>query len=134
MKKLLFICFGFFLLVSCTTRVTPKKVDRIIVKDSWKITSFMFNGEQISDQFGDKKIGFGEDGDVQFIPTAGETGSWNTGTEKKPTLLYIQGFVSEPYFNLNDDWSVIECSSSSIKLESQVGSVTNSITLIKVSN
>lgn len=94
----------------------------------------MFNGEQIVDQFGDENIGFGEDGDVQFIPSVGESGSWNTGTDKKPTLLYIQGFVTEPYFKLNDDWSVVECSNSSIKLESQVGSVTNSITLIKVSN
>lgn len=117
---------------ACTTYVSPKKVERIITVDSWKITSFIFNGTDIASQFSDKTVGFGESGTITFFPTIVETGSWTTSSGRKPTLLYIQGFVADPYFNLNDDWTVVECGKFTVKLESEVGSTTNTITLIKI--
>lgn len=121
-----------FVLNACETYVTPKKVERKVVKNKWLITSFYFNGENIKDQFSQKYLVFSESGTVMFTPTVNESASWTTGTSKKPTLLYINGFVTAPYFYLNDDWTVVNCSNSSIQLESTIGNVTNSITLLNI--
>ena len=51
---LLSIFLGVFLLAglsSCEKRVTPNKVERIFQKDSWKITSFIFQDQNIEDNF-----------------------------------------------------------------------------------
>ncbi len=131
-RPILVMVFSLFVFTGCSSYVTPKKVDRVISVDSWKITQFNFNGTNIAADFSGKTLGFGESGSVTVLPGAGESGSWNSSLNRKPTLLYIQGFVTTPYFYLNDDWTVVECSKSTIKLESSVGSVTNTVTMIKV--
>jgi len=129
--SVLFI-FAFSALSGCSSYVSPKKVDRVISVDSWRITQFNFNGTDIAADFSGQTLGFGSSGSVTVLPGNGVSGSWNTSLNRKPTLLYIQGFTAVPYFYLNDDWTVVECSKTTIKIESTVGSVTNSVTFLKV--
>lgn len=131
----IFLLFALFIpLSSCEKRVTPNKLSRIITKDSWRITSFSFNGDNIASSFTDKTFGFEgkKEGSLTVLPFTGLKGSWSSGLNKKPTILYISSFVDAPYFYLNDDWTVVTCSKKTITLESVVGSVTNKITLTKV--
>lgn len=121
-------------LSGCQNYVTPKKVDRIISKDGWKITNFNFEGQDVTSEFNGKIFGFGESGSITVLPFTGVTGKWNTGLNKKPTILYIQGFIDAPYFYLNDDWEVVECSKSTFKLESSSGSYLNKVTFKKDEN
>lgn len=131
-KSIFAISAVLFLLMACSSYVRPKKVERIITKEKWKITKFMFDGEDIASSFAEKTFGFGESGNILVLPANGESGSWTVGLNSKPTLLYIQGFTTEPYFFLNDDWTVVEASKTNIKLESEVGSVTNKVELLRV--
>lgn len=128
----LFFAMALGLTFGCSTYVSPKKVNRLISVDSWKIVKFEFNGMDIAADFSGQTFGFGESGSVSVLPGIGVSGSWNTSLNRKPTLLYIQGFTATPYFYLNDDWTVLECSKTRIKLESTVGSLTNSVTFLKV--
>lgn len=122
-----------FIMSGCETYVTPKKVERIIPKDNWRVTTFSFAGQDLSDEFEDIILVFGESGSITTFPTSsGETGVWSVSSDKKPTLLYISGFVVQPYFFLNDDWEVTECSKTRIRLKSDNGSTSNSMTLVKV--
>jgi len=130
------LLFGFFLIfgmTSCERRVTPNKLERIISKDSWMISNFYFEGENIEDGFAGKTLGFGDEtGSLTVLPYDGITGHWHVSTGKKPTLLNIYAFTDSLYFNLNDDWTVSTCSSSTIRLESETGTYINKLTLTKV--
>ena len=117
---------------SCETRITPNKVERVITKDSWSITLFLFQGQNIETNYTGKTLDFSENGVVSVAPFSGISGNWNAGLGKKPSLLYIGGFVDTNYFMLNDDWEITACSKSSIKLQSENGEFVNKITLTKV--
>lgn len=130
------LVLGIFLIIgtsSCEKRVTPKKLERIITKDSWRISNFYFEGQNIESAYANKTLGFGdEDGSLTVLPYEGITGHWHASLGKKPTLIYIYAFTDSLYFNLNDDWTVSTCSKSTIQLESESGSFVNKITLTRV--
>lgn len=135
--KQFFLVTGLFILLflvySCESYVTPNKVERILPKDTWRITTFSFGGVSLSDSLDNVTLGFGESGSITAFPTSsGETGSWSVSSGKKPTILYISGFFAEPYFFLNDDWEVTECSKDRMRLISDNGATSNSMTLVKV--
>lgn len=125
----LFLMFG---TTSCEKRVTPKKVQRIIMKDSWRISNFFFEGQNIESSFEGRTLGFGEADELLPLPNTGIQGHWRTSTDKKPTILYMAAFYDSLFFSLNDDWTVTTCSKSTINLESESGSFLNKITLIRV--
>lgn len=127
--------FLIFSITSCERRVTPNKVERIISKDSWMITHFYFEGQNIESAYTGQMLGFGdESGSLTVLPYTGIEGHWHVSTGKKPTLLNIYAFTDSLYFNLNDDWTVNSCSNSTIRLESESGSYLNSLTLTKIEN
>lgn len=132
---LLSLILGAFLLTglnSCEKRVPPNKVERIIAKDSWQITFFLYEDQNIEGSYSAVTLGFGESGSLTILPSTGVTGSWEMGLGKKPTLLYLSGFFDPVYFKFNDDWTVVSCSKKIIRLESQSGAFLNQITLTKV--
>ena len=119
-------------LFSCEKYVTPNKVIKKISVDSWQITQFVFQDTTITNEFMNVQFGFGEDGPIVVIGQQGVSGNWSVGENKEPTVLYISSFLQDPFFKLNDDWTVTTCSKSTIRLESENGSFTNQITLQKV--
>jgi hypothetical protein len=132
---LLSIVLGAFLLTglnSCEKRVSPNKVERIITKDSWQITAFLYEDQNIEGSYSAITLGFGESGSLSLLPSTGVTGNWELGLGKKPTLLYLSGFFDPAYSLFNDDWTVVTCSKKTIRLESESGAFLNQITLTKV--
>jgi hypothetical protein len=132
---LLSIFLGVFLLSglnSCEKGVSPNKVGRVIVKGSWRITSFLYEDNNIEGSYNAITLGFGESGSLTVLPSTGTSGSWEMGISKNPSLLYITGFFEPMFFILNEDWEVVSCSNKIIMLESQNGAFLNQITLRKI--
>lgn len=117
---------------SCEKRVTQHKTERIIVKDTWSITNFLFEGQNIELMYAGQTLDFSDNGRISVVPFSGVSGSWNAGLGKNPSLLYISGFIDSNYFAFNDDWTVTTISKQSIRLESDNGGELNKITLTKV--
>lgn len=132
---LLSLILGAFLLTglsSCEKRVTPNKVERIITKDSWKINLFVFEDQNIEDNFNAVTFDFNETDGITALPTITYAGNWDVGLNKKPTILNIFNVFEPSYAALNDDWTVVTCGNSSITLESQNGQFLNTITMVKI--
>ena len=119
---------------ACEKHVTPSKVERKITVDSWQITSFTFLDSIVQLDYTNKLFGFGEGGGIIIQNEPGTGGHWSLGLDKKPTILYINGFLYYPYTQLNDDWEVTTCSDSKFTLLSENGSYTNSVTFMKLEN
>lgn len=130
--QLLLILSSAVLLSSCAKWTNPKKVDRIITKDSWRVTLFYAYGDNLESQFANVRLGFGDEGSLTVLDTQGVSGTWSLSLDNKPTTLYLSTFQDEPYFFLNDDWEVKTCSKQEITLESQNGTFINKLTLTKV--
>ena len=127
------LIIGLVVLTSCEKRVTPNKLERIVVRDSWRIGSFMFEGQDIEDVYDGKTFEFTENGKINvLLDTNGIQGNYNIGLNKEPTKMYFSGFYDSLYYSLNDDWIVTSCSNSSMRFESQNGSDLNVIRFIKV--
>jgi|TARA_B110000902_G_scaffold145684_1_gene168089 hypothetical protein len=132
---LLSIFLGVFLLAglsSCEKRVTPNKVERIFQKDSWKITSFIFQDQNIEDNFNAVTFDFNETNGITALPANMYAGNWDMGLNKKPTILNIFNVFEPSYSALNDDWTVVTCGNSLITLESQNGPFLNTIVFRKI--
>ncbi|MBL1281149.1 MAG: hypothetical protein COA33_012800 [Fluviicola sp.] len=118
------------LVSSCKKYTTPNKVSRIIVKDSWRIQSFFFQGNSITIDFASQVFSFEEEGGVLAKGITGNVGVWDVGANKNPAILYLSNFLNYPLMTLNDDWTVDSASKKEIKLSSGE----NSLSLIKVGN
>lgn len=118
-------------LLGCGKFTQPKRVERIISVDSWKVTHFFSGGENVTSQFEIGRLGFGDGGSLTILDVEGVTGSWNVSSSK-PTKLYINSIQTAPFDLLNDDWEVTLCKKKEIQLESDNGSFIDKITLTKV--
>ena len=132
-KQVLFASLLFVVLTSCEKRVTPNKVKRIIQKDSWRVSSFDFQDENIQLEFLSHEFTFGDDG-VVYIKTNNSPalGKWFVSIDKKPTHLYFYEFLTSPHDKMEDDWVVNTISNSSFSMESDNGAYVNAITFSKL--
>ena len=133
LKKGLFVSLLLVALTSCEKRVTPNKVERIIQKDSWRISSFVFQGESIQLEFLGHEFSFEDDG-VVYIKTNNlpVLGKWSVSIDKKPTHLYFYEFLTAPHDKMEDDWVVNTISNSTFTMESDNGAYVNTITFSKI--
>tara|TARA_R110002072_G_scaffold929_4_gene7498 strand:+ start:13249 stop:13674 length:426 start_codon:yes stop_codon:yes gene_type:complete len=118
------------LVSSCKKYTTPNRVSKVIVKDSWRIQSFFFQGNSITIDFSGQVFSFEDEGGVLAKGITGNVGVWDVGANKNPAILYLSNFLNYPMMTLNDDWTVDSCSKKEIKLSSGE----NSLSLIKVDN
>lgn len=119
------------LFISCEKHVTPDKVSRKIVQDSWNITNFVFADSLVTLEFADHGFAFSDDGGIAISNAPYAGGNWSVGLNKKPTVLYFTSFVEFPFTRLNDDWEVETCSSDRITLYSKNGSIENRVTFVR---
>ena len=132
-KKGIFVSLLFVALTSCEKRVTPNKVDRIIQKGSWRMSSFVFQGASIQLDYLNNVFSFEDDGVVYITSNlAPVTGKWSVSIDKKPTHLYFYEFLTAPHDKLEDDWVVNTISNTDFTMESDNGSYVNTITFTKI--
>ena len=128
-----FLIVSFVVLSSCEKRVTPNKLERIVQKDTWRIGSFIFQGQAIEDVYNGKTFEFTENGKVKVLEADTLTqGNYNIWLNKEPTTMYFSGFYDSLYYSLNDDWIVTSVSNSSMEFESQNGPSLHTLRFIKV--
>lgn len=120
------------ILLSCDKYVTPSKVERKITKDRWYMDSFIFLDTIITEDFTSKYFSFGEEGQITIQNDNVNSGIWEVGLDKDPTVLYISGFSNLPFSLLNDDWEVTTCSDEEFSLRSENGSYENRIVFKKL--
>ncbi|MFN5984992.1 MAG: hypothetical protein ACK46Y_06055 [Fluviicola sp.] len=124
MKKFFFLSVLLLVVIaSCKTKTTPRKVERYLPGEFWKVTNFTDNGVNLTANYSDYLIGFSESGSAsvkisgQFDPV---NGAWSVGTGKNPAILYLNFPLTTPIDTnimlITDDWQVNSITDKEIKL------------------
>jgi len=95
-------------------------------QSSWKITSYINSGSDGTVHYTDNVFQFNSNG-TTTVTKSGSTvsGTWSSGNDDN-TLKFILDFGAiVPFSELNDDWHVIEQSSTLIKLTDVSGGTGN---------
>ena len=106
---------------SCTKdddNTSPDEISNLVQEGKWRIASFKEDNIDETAQFTGYEFRFGSNGSVGAAK-AGTTvsGSWATGTDDSKTKLMLNFGLTAPFDELNEDWQVLEKSSTSIKLQ-----------------
>lgn len=124
MKKFFYLSIALLVItVSCKTKTTPRKVERFLPGEFWKVTNFTDNGVNLTANYTTYFIGFSENGNAsihisgQFDPV---NGAWSVGTGKNPAILYLNFPLTIPLDTnimlITDDWQVNSITDKEIKL------------------
>lgn len=122
MKKIFFLLLvTSAVIAACGKYTTPKKVNRMIVDGSWNITSFVDNGISII-KYSDVALAFAEGGELATTSEHTVYGTWETGSNRNPALLYIN-FPTETdsLHVLSDDWVVYKLTKMECILKRNMG-------------
>ncbi len=123
MKKIVFLLLvAFTVLVACGKYTTPNKVNRMIVKGSWNMAEFIDNGNSILSKYAGVALTFSEGGQLATTSEHTVYGSWETGSNRNPALLYIN-FTDETdsLHVLSDDWVVYKLTKNECILKRNMG-------------
>jgi hypothetical protein len=92
-----------------------------IQQGNWKITNYNDNGNDETNHYAGYSFKFNSDGSITATNNGNTvSGTWSTGTDDS-TVKLILSFSTTPFSELNDDWHVLEQSSTIIKLEDVSG-------------
>jgi hypothetical protein len=84
----------------------------------WKITYYNDNGTDETADYTGYEFQFNSSGSVSATNGANSvTGSWSSGTDDDQLKLILDFPTSNSISELNDDWHIVEQSSSKVKLE-----------------
>ena len=92
-----------------------------IQQGQWKITSYIDSGNNETSDYAGFAFVF-ESGGVVTATKQGSSvnGSWSSGTDDSQLKLYLT-FTATPFSELNDDWHIVQQTSSLIQLEDVSG-------------
>lgn len=102
---------------SCEKYSSPKKVERHIVKGSWKLSSAFIDNNDVTSVYANYSFTFSEAGKIDVLGEPTISGNWSTGIEKNPTTLNLTLTPFDPFFHLNADWTVTTCTKDRMTLE-----------------
>lgn len=115
MKNFL-LCISLILIASCSTHEEPgdvitsefERITSVITKDSWKVISFIDNGEDISEAYNDFVFIFDEDGSLSIEAEDFSTsGHWlYQGFPFKGELFILDITDSELLEQLSAAWTI----------------------------
>lgn len=140
-KKIAVFVFAFTTLItSCkkddnSSSNTNSNLSSTIQQGTWKVTSYIDSGTDETNHYTGYVFQFNTNGTVVASKTGSTVnGSWSKGTDDSQAKLILDFGATAPFDELNDDWNVIEQSSSIIKLEdiSGGGSGTDYLTFEKI--
>ena len=101
----------------------------------WKVTYYNDNGNDETSTYTGYEFQFNTGGTIT-VTKAGTTinGTWKTGNDDSQVKFYLNFGTVNPFQELNDDWHLIQQSSTIIKLEdvSGGGSPTDYLTFEKI--
>lgn len=127
-KKITILVFAFSaLFTSCkkddnSSSNTNSNLSSTIKQGTWKVTSYIDSGTDETNHYTSYTFQFNTNGTVVALKTGSTVnGSWSNGTDDSQVKLFLDFGATSPFDELNDDWHVIEQSSSIIKLEDVSG-------------
>jgi len=108
----------FLLTSACSKHTTPRRVKRVLPEGSWKITSFTIEGVSVTEDYSTFSFGFDEEGGVRVFGSGfSESGSWETGLDRNPCILYLSFPPVGGLEYLADDWQVTQIKKDVITLK-----------------
>lgn len=144
MKKLISIsCLALVLIFSVSSckkddnssSNTNSNLSSNIQQGTWKVTSYMDSGTDETSHYNGYAFQFNSNATIVATKTGSTvSGTWATGTDDSQVKLVLDFGSTSPFDELNDDWHVLEQSSTIIKLEdvSGGGSGTDYLTFEKI--
>lgn len=119
MKNAMFLAVALLMLAAgCAKKTTPKRVEKLLVGDEWKISTFSMDGESVYSSYSAYEFKFESNG---IITAVGEdfvaNGHWETGLDKRPAIIYFTFTSGHGLEFLADDWMVKEMYKNKMKLE-----------------
>jgi hypothetical protein len=118
MKKIVFLLFIFGAVLACKKNSSPRKIDRIIVGNDWKLEKFIDANVNYSEVF--KNYVYTVNDSKEFIsagPDSTVRGSWDTQDRKNPAVFIINLPVTVADSALGDDWNVVYLAKDEFRLE-----------------
>lgn len=126
MKNLLLSSFACLLLVTTgcdkeddvNTEITPATVSAVLKSGSWKVSYFYDTDHEETNHFTGYNFTFNNDGTVSAsndILTRG--GTWSTDIDDGKTELDLNFAAPDDFIEISEDWTVIERTTTTIKLE-----------------
>ena len=92
-----------------------------IQQGQWKITSYIDSGNNETSHYTGYAFVFASGGVVSATKQGSSVnGSWSSGTDDSQLKLYLT-FTATPFSELNDDWHIVQQTSSLIQLEDVSG-------------
>lgn len=118
MKKIIFVFAILGAVLACKKNSSPKKVDRLIVGQSWKLEKWIDNNVNLSEVFENYTYSFNKEKEfISVGPDSTVRGSWDTQDRKNPAVLILSfpGTVKDSA--LADDWNIVYLSKDEFRLE-----------------
>ncbi len=118
MKKIVFLLFVFGAVLACKKNSSPRKIDRLIVGENWKLEKFIDANVNQSEVFEDYVYTLNKEKEfVSAGPDSTVRGSWDTQERKNPAVLIISLPDNVADTALGDDWNVVFLSKDEFRLE-----------------
>lgn len=121
-----------FVISACSKHTTPRRVNRVLsAEGSWKITSFTIEGVSVMESYNGYSFTFDEDGGIKVRMTGGSTvsGSWETGLDKNPCILYLSFPPVGGLEYIADDWQVSQVKKDVLTLKRNDDNSSSNLTL-----
>jgi len=108
------IRFSMFILLctlcACTKHTTPKKVNKRLTEGVWKMSQVNIDGTNITSQYNGVKFTFATHGSISVSGTLSSSGTWSTGDDKNPVVMFLTFAPNTSLYQFSDDWLVTEIS------------------------
>lgn len=107
---------------SCKKTSSNAKTSKVITAGTWRITSFLDSGNDRTSRFSGYNFDFKSKGELTASNGSNSIiGTWkNVIEDSKEKLIFEMGTIS-PFNQLNEDWYIVEKTSTKIKLEDTSG-------------
>jgi hypothetical protein len=117
--KILFLVFAsVFVLSACNKKDDEPSIGVIVQQGKWKITLFSEDGFNETQYFNGYEFTFTRDGIVTASKNGSSViGSWSAGTDDRNNKLILDFNTVILFQEMNEDWRVLEKSSTKIHLE-----------------
>lgn len=102
--------------------ISPSNLTSTVQSGNWKVTWFSDDGNDETYHFSGYQFVFASGGSVTAAKSGSSvSGSWSTGSDDSTTKMVLDFGAQVPFDELNDDWKILENSSSKIRLEDVSG-------------
>ncbi|WP_207425103.1 hypothetical protein [Pedobacter sp. SYSU D00535] len=131
-KTLILLFVSVFALTSCKKDDDGPATSNLLEQGRWRVALFAQGGVDKAAFFNDYEFRFGDNGVVTASKSGASTvtGSWIVNDEDDDEIEVIFNFGSTTGFNgLNEDWKVVERTSSRVRFEHSRSNGTDLLTL-----